>query len=339
MRFVADEATSTQNRPLAVRLASSYDAETLAREVAALAGTEHGQPGPFATLGWDGIALVQGDGRADDARSPRPSVGGAQPTAALARCPYLTEALGALPAPLLCARLLYLEPGGTVGAHRDPIGPPVGVVRLHIPIVTHDEVRFFLGGERLRWSPGELWYGDFAFAHWLENPSPITRVHLVLDSTLSDGLLALFPEPLRAPLCAGGAYLHAPPVGLAAAGLDRIAAHRLYMPAAALPGVLSDMTLDVHPEGDALFALGRRDDGSEQRVVFDPVGERCLTIRGYFPGVTIEYALDDDGAARAATLVHRGRQALPAGASNDDERAPLTLSEARFDLPIDAAHG
>jgi hypothetical protein len=41
--------------------------------------------------------------------------------------------------------------------------------------------------------PGEIWYCDFSRWHWVENRSPIARVHLVCELVVNDWLRQLFP--------------------------------------------------------------------------------------------------------------------------------------------------
>lgn len=306
-------------RPTTVRLSPSYDAERMTRDVATLADLARARPGPFPTSGWEGIALVQADGRADNTRSPMPSRSGPQPTPALASCPYLAEILASLPGPILGARLLYLEPGGVAPLHRDPIGFPVGVVRLHVPIVTHPDVEMWLGGERTRWAEGELWFGDFAFPHRLANPSSITRIHLVLDVCASDALLALFPPAIVERVVSGGLCKFEPVKPLADADLRRFARH-LTFPPHSLPGVMMHDELDAVVEVGAVVARA----GDQVALVLDPIDVSRLSIRGYYPGVTFE-ALPDGGLE----LVHRGRVRMPEGSSVDDEDAPWELFTSR----------
>ncbi|WP_193453810.1 aspartyl/asparaginyl beta-hydroxylase domain-containing protein [Streptomyces rutgersensis] len=45
-----------------------------------------------------------------------------------------------------------------------------------------------------RWQPGTLWYGDFSRLHSVINTGDQVRIHLVIDCSISPGLLSLFPE-------------------------------------------------------------------------------------------------------------------------------------------------
>ncbi|MCY1022391.1 aspartyl/asparaginyl beta-hydroxylase domain-containing protein [Pyxidicoccus sp. MSG2] len=116
-------------------------------------------------------------------------------TPLLARCPYFQEVLAAFQCPIGSARLLKLAAGAVIREHTDyNLGFEDGEVRLHIPIVTHPDVAFFLSGRRVVLQPGECWYLDFNLPHRVENPSDTDRVHLVLDCVVDDWLRAVFAQ-------------------------------------------------------------------------------------------------------------------------------------------------
>ncbi|NNL93013.1 MAG: aspartyl/asparaginyl beta-hydroxylase domain-containing protein [Saprospiraceae bacterium] len=94
---------------------------------------------------------------------------------------------------LRLVRFLVLEPGGIISRHVDTFLSG-RVVRLHIPVVTHDDVEFMLADLRQNWKEGEFWYGDFTMPHSVHNRSDITRVHLVIDVAVNENLIKLFPE-------------------------------------------------------------------------------------------------------------------------------------------------
>jgi len=301
----------------------AIDVARLASEVAGLEKDfMRTVPGPFDVKGWDGISLVMADGRADDTRSPIPSRRGARPTAALARCPHHAELLEALGAPLLAARLLYLDRGGNHALHRDPIGFPVGGIRIHLPIVTHQDAEMWLGGERMRWAAGELWYADFAFPHRLANPSPVVRVHLVVDVTITDALLSLFPAESIPDLLAGGVHRFAQVTRLEPPALRRFEG-RWHLPRRLLVAVPAPEDLHFAQTEEEPGAIVARGPDGTIAFVLDPVDERTLTIRGYYPGVTFE--LSDGGGVE---LVHRGR----VHCENDDERTPWELFTSKNPL-------
>ena len=90
-------------------------------------------------------------------------------------------------------RLLNLHAGSTIKAHRDSeLNFENGEIRLHIPVLTHPEVEFFLDGERMNLQEGECWYMNFNLLHSINNNSPVNRVHLVIDAVVNDWVTAQF---------------------------------------------------------------------------------------------------------------------------------------------------
>ena len=113
----------------------------------------------------------------------------------LTTCLALERAIAGLPSRPLDACLKLLGPGGFVLEHRDMTGAvPMGVVRLHVPIVTHTDAEFYVNGKRLFLGPGEAWILDTSYRHRVANNSPVQRVHLVVDLELNRSLRALLPK-------------------------------------------------------------------------------------------------------------------------------------------------
>lgn len=122
-------------------------------------------------------------------------------TALLARCPYFQEVLARFRCPINAARLLRLHAGSHIAEHVDrELDFEDGEVRIHIPIVTSDGVRFVLDGTRLVLAPGECWYTNVNLPHAVENTGAVDRIHLVLDCIVDDWLREIFrtaPPPPR----------------------------------------------------------------------------------------------------------------------------------------------
>ena len=66
--------------------------------------------------------------------------------------------------------------------------------RLHLPVITSDEVKLFLCHQDTKWIEGKLYYGDFSFPHSIINNSKINRIHLIIDTKINNELLNLFPQ-------------------------------------------------------------------------------------------------------------------------------------------------
>lgn len=147
---------------------------------------------------WSGAALRSLGGSATDLVPE--ARGGAvfQDTALLARCAYFREVLATLRCPLLSVRLLRLHAGSSIAEHVDhALDFDDGEVRLHVPIVTSDEVKFFLDGARLAMAPGECWYTNVNLPHSVENRGVIDRIHLVIDCQVDAWLRDVFASAPR----------------------------------------------------------------------------------------------------------------------------------------------
>jgi len=88
-----------------------------------------------------------------------------------------------------------VRPGTALQPHRDMSGNlPFGRLRFHVPIVTHPEVEFVVGGKRVDMRPGELWALDTSYEHSVRNRSDQVRVHLVAEVVANDWVWSLLPK-------------------------------------------------------------------------------------------------------------------------------------------------
>ena len=117
-------------------------------------------------------------------------------TPLLDETPYIASVLSSLRIPLRAVRLMSLAPGESVGEHADNCGFPLGLVRLHLPIVTNEGAVLVIGGREHRWQPGELWYANFALPHSVHNRGSHARVHLVIDCDIVEAFLDLIPPDM-----------------------------------------------------------------------------------------------------------------------------------------------
>lgn len=182
------------------RLPLAFAADELARDLAGIGGgawVAHFNAG-YHDGGWSGVAL-----RATDGHSGRLFPGHGDgvdhaDTAQLARCPRIAAALSRLECPLRSVRLLRLSAGGTIREHRDDgLCFERGEARLHVPLVTGDDVEFYLAGERVTMAPGECWYLNFDLPHRVQNLGLVDRVHLVIDCAVNDWLRAMILTAAR----------------------------------------------------------------------------------------------------------------------------------------------
>jgi hypothetical protein len=210
--------------PASVRLPRQYDVDLLKRDLQALRDVKSAaQPGPYHKGEWTGIALYSMGGK----QSVFPSAAGTdhyQETEELQRAPYFKQILDELKCPKEVVRILFLPPGGHIKDHFDfHTSFQFGLLRLHIPIVTHPDVTFIIDGQRVHWKEGELWYGDFSKVHSVKNDSSVVRVHMVIDVQIDDFVLSLFPQDFIERRRAEGISITTDPMPASEAELRRFA--------------------------------------------------------------------------------------------------------------------
>ncbi|MFZ2030785.1 MAG: aspartyl/asparaginyl beta-hydroxylase domain-containing protein [Vitreimonas sp.] len=188
-------ADRSSNMPDAAKLRSAFDPMRLQADLSALHNyAPLRQPGRYHDGEWVGHTLRSAGGRIS-ARPSMPGLRDYEETRLLEHAPYMREVLATLACPQLCVRVLCLPPGGVIREHVDDVfGFWSGILRLHIPIVTHPRVNFMLAGRRRHWRPGELWYGDFSLPHSVRNESDVIRAHLVIDVLVNEFILSQFPD-------------------------------------------------------------------------------------------------------------------------------------------------
>lgn len=145
---------------------------------------------------WSGVALRSVGGKAMQLYPDPTATDAFADTALLMRCPYFQTVVTTFQCPLTAVRLLRLKAGSSIREHRDyRLGYEDGEVRLHVPVVTNPDVRFFLAGERVWMAEGECWYLNVNLPHRVENESQRDRIHLVIDCVVDDWLATFFPLP------------------------------------------------------------------------------------------------------------------------------------------------
>ncbi|MCH8073339.1 MAG: tetratricopeptide repeat protein [Proteobacteria bacterium] len=79
---------------------------------------------------------------------------------------------------LLLAKLLA---GGKIPHHTDAGFSLLNCHRVHIPIITNDQVIFAVGGEEINMQVGEFWEINNGVDHAVENRSNEDRIHIIID--------------------------------------------------------------------------------------------------------------------------------------------------------------
>jgi hypothetical protein len=151
------------------RFDRQYDAEKLRVECQAILEQFHpnNQHGKDHDGGWKAVSLVAPGG---DAFEDRIHGNVFAKTPALELAPYMEEIIDSFPSKPRRVRLMQLLPGENIYWHYDPDeSVDRKHIRLHVPVFTHDKIRFQIGHEDCRWQAGDLWYGDFTFPHRLFN--------------------------------------------------------------------------------------------------------------------------------------------------------------------------
>jgi LPS sulfotransferase NodH len=159
------------------RLPVQFDVARLQAEIAALppeAWARH----PNEIAGNSALRLITADGGENDDVHGR-----MQPTPWLQRSPYIQQVLASFGVVWGRSRLMRLAPGAEVPMHSDINYHWSTRVRLHIPVVTRPEVRFFCEDEEVHMAAGEAWVFDNWRQHRVTNHTPEERIHLVADTT------------------------------------------------------------------------------------------------------------------------------------------------------------
>ena len=181
-----------------LKLPFYFDVGLLQQEVSALSDPQwlpHYQVKHYEGK-WSAIPLRSIGGKADDIIISPTDNRDYQDTVFLENSLYLQKVLQTFQCPLQAVRLLKLDAGSHIKEHRDAeLNFESGEIRLHIPVITHADVEFFLDKERLTLQEGECWYMNFNLLHAIHNNSNINRVHLVIDAVVNDWIKEIFTSP------------------------------------------------------------------------------------------------------------------------------------------------
>jgi quercetin dioxygenase-like cupin family protein len=178
----------------ALRLPFTFDAAHLKADLEKIGSVEwtpHFNP-QYYEGAWSGAALRSVNGLTTQLFADPSKKKLYADTPILERCRYIREVLRAFKCSLETVRLLKLEPGSRIHEHRDfDLGERWGVVRVHIPVLTHPEIEFILDGERVVMNEGESWYLDLSLPHRVENNGATARIHLVIDCVANEWIRSL----------------------------------------------------------------------------------------------------------------------------------------------------
>ena len=154
-----------------------FDVARLQAEVAALpaeAWVSH----PDQVVGNSAARLISAGGEETDSHD-----GQMLPTRWLEAMPYVRQMLAGFGVVWSRSRLMRLAAGAVVPEHADINHQWHTRVRMHIPVFTWPEVRFYCDGQSVHMATGEAWIFDNWRRHHVENNAAAERIHLVADTT------------------------------------------------------------------------------------------------------------------------------------------------------------
>lgn len=107
----------------------------------------------------------------------------------LEQAPYVKNFLQHLPVSIKSVRLMRLHPGAVIQPHRDHgLCLERGEARLHLPLQTNPELKFYVAEQLVPMQEGELWYINADQTHRVENKGGVARINLVIDCEANDWL-------------------------------------------------------------------------------------------------------------------------------------------------------
>jgi hypothetical protein len=84
--------------------------------------------------------------------------------------------------PINMAVLYSVLPGSVLHEHRDVSATlELGRLRFHMPVITHEDVDFFVSRKKVPMTVGSLWALNTSYLHAINNRSKVDRIHFVLE--------------------------------------------------------------------------------------------------------------------------------------------------------------
>ena len=131
---------------------------------------------------WQSISLRSLDGTYDNIFAYGSDTQTFSDTPLLAKCPYFQKIITSFKCQKQSIRLLNLKSKSRIKEHVDyKLAYEEGAFRIHIPIITNEQVAFHLNNRKLTMRQGECWYANFSLSHKVENNGHTDRIHLVMD--------------------------------------------------------------------------------------------------------------------------------------------------------------
>lgn len=176
------------------KLPFRFDVKRLSEEVRAIP-EEAWRPHPSGYAGNTALILVSAYGKQnDDTKGPM------QATEYLEQAPYIQQVMAAFDTVVGRSRLMRLEAESDVKEHTDIAYYWRTRTRIHIPVVTDPSVIFHCEDHAVHMAAGESWTFDNWRMHRVENPSNVTRIHLVVDTVGSASFVRMLRQIERGEL-------------------------------------------------------------------------------------------------------------------------------------------
>ena len=119
---------------------------------------------------WKSIALRSLNGDINQIYAHSSGAQNYKNTALLDHCPYFKEIITLFECEKESIRLLNLLPNSEIKEHTDHnLGYEDRSFRIHIPIMTNQDVHFYINNKEVTMAVGECWYGNFNLPHRVEN--------------------------------------------------------------------------------------------------------------------------------------------------------------------------
>lgn len=178
-----------------LQLSCQFDNEALQKDISMLpenAWRLH----PQGFKGNSAVSLIARNGISTDDRTFGPMM----PTEWLAQLPYVQKVLASFRVPLGRCRLMRIKCGFNVPPHTDLDYYWQRRMRVHIPIVTNEDVLFKCGDVAIHMAEGHTWIFDTTQLHRVINPNGSERIHLVFDTVGSEYMFGLFTKNNQVPV-------------------------------------------------------------------------------------------------------------------------------------------
>ena len=151
------------------------------------------------TGSWEVMPLRSPGGIQDQIIPDLMNESGFTDTALMDQFPSVKKIIGHLDCPIMSVRLLNLKAGAEIKPHRDQgLCFEQGEARIHCPVFTNPDVKFFIDSERIDMKEGEIWYINANRVHHVSNFSSTDRIHLVIDCKVNDWLTNVFDKSEKA---------------------------------------------------------------------------------------------------------------------------------------------